>query len=121
MANKKSIIPHFVLGIVIGYLVNRIIELYQSAKPPNQLIAAMEFPQAIMQHPLSFSLEKAPIWGFLGTLVLIVLMYFLRDSREYMPGAEYGTDRFATPKERTYLPIKINGTTLFWVMAYLKA
>ncbi|KSU20948.1 VirD4-like conjugal transfer protein, CD1115 family [Lactococcus lactis] len=100
MANKKSIIPHFVLGIVIGYLVNRIIELYQSAKPPNQLIAAMEFPQAIMQHPLSFSLEKAPIWGFLGTLVLIVLMYFLRDSREYMPGAEYGTDRFATPREK---------------------
>ena len=119
MANKKSIIPHFVLGIVIGYLVNRIIELYQSAKPPNQLIAAMEFPQAIMQHPLSFSLEKAPIWGFLGTLVLIVLMYFLRDSREYM--LNMGQIDLPPQRKRTYLPIKINGTTLFWVMAYLKA
>lgn len=99
MTNKQSFAPYAVVGGLTGYIANRTAELVTNAPEGEKLLAALEAPKAIIDNPLHFSTSTASLLACGATLTVFSLAYFMRDTRDYEPGKEYGSARWGTRKE----------------------
>uniref|UniRef100_UPI002AA86C81 type IV secretory system conjugative DNA transfer family protein n=1 Tax=uncultured Enterococcus sp. TaxID=167972 RepID=UPI002AA86C81 len=108
MTRKQSFVPYAVLGGIGGYVANRAAELAQSAPEAERLIAALNAPQSIVENPFHFSLNQTPLLVCGAVLGVASLSYLMRDTREYMPGKEYGSGRWGSRKEMKQFKNKKN-------------
>lgn len=99
MTRKQSFIPYALVGGFGGILANRAAELAMNAPEAERVFAAIQAPTEIAHNPFHFSTASTPLLACGAALTLASLAYFMRDTREYEPGKEYGTGRWGSRKE----------------------
>lgn len=106
MYSTKKAMVFGSLGLALGYFCHRLVLLYDSLpnQPPLEKIAfLLDKSQDLVFVPLwNFSFTGRSFVAFLlGFLtMLLVYLYMVTGQKVYREGAEYGSARFGTAKEK---------------------
>lgn len=106
MYSGKKAICFSLLGIALGYFCHRMILLYDILpnQPPIERIAYLltNLQNEIVRQPWEFGFTKRSLLAFiLGFLTMcLAYLYISTGKKVYREGAEYGSARFGTKKEK---------------------
>ena len=106
MYSGKKAIVFSLFGIAFGYFCHRMILLYDSLpnQPPIEKIAYLfsDGQKVLMQQPWEFGFTKRSFLAFVLGFVSMCLVYLYVSTGQkiYREGAEYGSARFGTRKEK---------------------
>ncbi|MCC9702686.1 type IV secretory system conjugative DNA transfer family protein [Streptococcus agalactiae] len=108
MYSGKKAIVFSLFGIAFGYFCHRMILLYDSLpnQPPIEKIAYLfsDGQKVLMQQPWEFGFTKRSLLAFVSGFLSMCLVYLYVSTGQkiYREGAEYGSARFGTRKEKRF-------------------